>query len=184
MGKRKAERRDEKLEQYTGTRGMEVLHAILFYGFEHMVDIVTLASMSKALKAWAEGQVYTECAMQTFVKLQNQEANIQCHGGHMPTVALLQAQPRIYVVTSTFKPPTALRHVKHVNYSAYSAHCTCLMLLTYDGDLGGTRRYQIFSNPPSHIAPEMEFVFDENDQSKFSAIRVATRLLKQDTKKK
>ncbi len=157
---------------------MEVLKLLLFHGFKRMCDIVTLSRMSNALEAYALKNVYFEVTSQTFVKQEGARPEIICCSTRLPTVSLLLVQSSILIFSTQFGIPAKVDSIKMVNYSAYS-NLQCHLLLTFDADLQHNMFYQIFSNPSSHIAPHMEFVYTDEHKTHVKEIGLYATLLKQ-----
>ena len=162
---------------YTGTRGLEVLKLLLFHGFKRMCDIVTLSHMSRTLRAYALKNVYFTVTTQTFIKEKGVTPLVICCATNLPTVSLSSVQKSILIFTTRFSSPVRVNALAIVNYSAYS-NLQCHLLLTYDAELRNKEFYQLFSNPPSHIAPHMTFVYTNEHKTHVKEIGLYVTLLK------
>lgn len=159
-GKRKRKAKTNVL--YKGQRGLEVLKLLCFYGFKYIRDIVTCASMCKALYLWSKGNVVVDCALKAVVKFGHNTPRVAITGWWLPTAALLACQKEFILFSLKFSETVLKTDVMYVDITAvigniYQVH------VYYDHDTPAQWYCSTFSNPSAYMTAQLAWVTEYDD---------------------
>ncbi len=107
----------EEEEYYSGSRGLEILELLMYYGFEHVPNIVTCAYTTKALLAKATKTMLTKCSCTTMLIFGNQYPEFLLHTTYMPSKGLLKVHPNLILMKTELTPFCSINDIKHASYT-------------------------------------------------------------------
>jgi hypothetical protein len=84
---------------YEGTRGIEILKLLLFYGFDHMKDILDFLEENHWLSKWALGKLYLRSFAHTSVQYDLNSLYTLFQPSSFPSPSLLSIHKFIHCYT-------------------------------------------------------------------------------------
>lgn len=171
MGRKRKAKSTSRLSHhpYKGTRGLEVLKLLCFYGFNRISDIIACACTCKDLRVWSRGNVVVECSLKTVVKFDHDLPKIIFSGWWMPTEALLKCQKEVVFSVVTFSDIVWRLSVVYADVTAVVGNMFHVHVF-YDRDTPGQWHSTIFSNPSVYMTARLAWEAEDDAGTRVTGI--------------